>query len=425
VHHLPKKSHQDVLAYMTAMEDDAKEMKEKTLEEYSPIEQNCTLHRIAFLRVDNHTARMLAAIKSQAAYQNETAELKAAMDSYTAKVSAWKQVYANMTLRQPEIQKEIDNTTLTCYGHLELHNRLIATLKELKTATDSSGSTALLEESMDDTLKLRIASLVGENPSAETMAKAYGTLLNSIRKEKSLKGVECEEKMKVLDEELKEVISTHTSLHQKITEHNSYVKSVLQPKLEAVLVNMKRDNKRASALLKLRAQRDHEFKIHETECKRKEREHNDELVNLHAMENAITLIRGALGTKKNQITVGMAEKKLKAEADKAILAGADKKDQDFFDYMPRLRKHLKRLDKDGTYRGTSEEIVEGGRKPEAADKHGCNRSAGFSYCTFSKRCQRMWEEPCTYQAEVDSDRAAKNVGKMPERQRSVTNPEMQ
>jgi len=125
--------------------------------------------------------------------------------------------------------------------------------------------------------------------------------------------------------------------------------------------------------------------------------------------------------------VRVAERKLKAEAEKAEEEGAEREDQDFFEYMPRLRKHLKRLDKSGAYSGTSEQIVESGMKPEAADKHGCNRLAGFSYCTFSKRCQRMWEEPCTYEAEeLNAKQAKDNVDeKVGSDKRRITNPEMQ
>ena len=71
---------------------------------------------------------------------------------------------------------------MTCYGHLELHKRLISTLKELKKASASKVSdTALLEESMDESLKIRIANMVGRNPSPEALVKAYGLLLNSIQ----------------------------------------------------------------------------------------------------------------------------------------------------------------------------------------------------------------------------------------------------
>ena len=74
--------------------------------------------------------------------------------------------------------------------------------------------------------------------------------------------------------------------------------------------------------------------------------------------------------------------------------------------MPKLSAAIAAYKKGNKFSAPTDDEVEGGAFPDALDKHGCKTSAGFTYCTFSGKCQRMWEEPCYYHPEVESNRRA-------------------
>ena len=145
-----KEAKSQVLPYMESMKDDAEKLILKTTEEYAPVAKNCSAHYHAFYRVANKTEEVLASIKSQEVYQNETDALKEKIRKYTDQLSNAKEQYANETLEQNALSLEKENKTMECFSHLDLHKRMVKMLKKLKKAmsavkSNKNGSPSLLK----------------------------------------------------------------------------------------------------------------------------------------------------------------------------------------------------------------------------------------------------------------------------------------
>ena len=78
-----------------------------------------------------------------------------------------------------------------------------------------------------------------------------------------------------------------------------------------------------------------------------------------------------------------------------------------YEYMPRLANAIKKYQQAGTFVAPTDDEIDAGSQPNKVDKYGCNNYAGYTWCTFNKKCQRHWEEPCYYHAEVASNLRAK------------------
>ena len=109
---MPKtKTNLGILAYMETMKDDADKLIETTHAEYIPVAKNCSAHTVAFERVGNKTEEVLASIKSQDAYQNETDALKAEMRIYSDQLSHMKESFQNATEEQNTVGVQHENKT--------------------------------------------------------------------------------------------------------------------------------------------------------------------------------------------------------------------------------------------------------------------------------------------------------------------------
>jgi hypothetical protein len=412
---LPKDStHTSILAYMDMMEEDAKKMQSDAIASYEPIALNCSLNRVAYIRTANHTQRILNAIKSNEEYENETAKIQSQITQEIEKVAAWKETYRKATKDQIQIQYAMDNSTVSCLGHFNQHKRMLSTLHELERSSKRHPDLepmSLLEssETMTDSLKEQVLSMIShEQPSPEALSKAFTLLVNTIRTEKEKKSAECEANLKTLDAQHKNAKETHTLMHKKITRASDVLLRLKQT-LTKKLLEKSQDNKKANALERLTAKRDKEFKELEITCNKNKFAHEDEMKNLKTMVSALALVRESLASHQKsspQTVLDMAEKELKRKADEALKEGVldenadDKAINANFASAPMLRKHLQRLKKNGQFQGTSIEDIESGNNLGGIDAHGCNIGAGYSFCKSSKRCQRLWEEPCYYQGDL-------------------------
>merc|ERR1712072_1681694 len=96
------------------------------------VAKNCSAHTVAFERVGNKTEEVLASIKSQDAYQNETDALKAEMRIYSDQLSLMKKSFRNATEEQNTVGVHHENKALACFSHMDLHKRMVKMLKKLK-----------------------------------------------------------------------------------------------------------------------------------------------------------------------------------------------------------------------------------------------------------------------------------------------------
>ena len=193
----------------------------KTTEEYAPVAKNCSAHYHAFYRVANKTEEVLASIKSQEVYQNETDALKEKIRKYTDQLSNAKEQYANETLEQNALSLEKENKTMECFSHLDLHKRMVKMLKKLKKAmaavkNNKNGSPSFIEAdsklsfgAIGKRIWIKVNEYIEEQnleaTSVSTMpvANAFRILVTDIQKEKDMKASKCEEDLAIWKQSLR------------------------------------------------------------------------------------------------------------------------------------------------------------------------------------------------------------------------------
>lgn len=423
---MPKtKTNLGILAYMETMKDDADKLIETTHAEYIPVAKNCSAHTVAFERVGNKTEEVLASIKSQDAYQNETDALKAEMRIYSDQLSHMKESFQNATEEQNTVGVQHENKTLECFSHMDLHKRMVKMLKKLKKGMAKSVEkkkdepTMLLEMDTDMVQSLRSmaeeygmkslnklksqildASRATALPSAIT--SAFRILVSDIKKEKDMKAHKCEEQLGDMEMKLKAAKAVTSNLYPKINKWNKFVDKILKPRMKKLKASMHADNERVKSILKLQAHRNRKFAEHKATCNRKKQEYEEEINNAKSMLEAIAMIKKAIEnpTMAVKYAVRDVEKSLRKQA-----ANVDESQE--YEYMPRLANAIKKYQQAGTFVAPTDDEIDAGSQPNKVDKYGCNNYAGYTWCTFNKKCQRHWEEPCYYHAEVASNLRAK------------------
>lgn len=253
-----------------------------------------------------------------------------------------------------------------------------------------------------NTLKNRI--LEATSVSTMPVANAFRILVTDIQKEKDMKASKCEEDLGNMEAKFKDSTAITKSLYPKISKWTAYLSKLLKPMLRKVTAEMKADNQRVISIQQLQSRRNKLFEEHQVMCRHKKDEYDEEIKNAHSMLEAISMIRKAVENPSMAVKYAVrdVEQSLRKQA-----ALAEKKDEaEEYGYMPKLSAAIAAYKKGNKFFAPSDDEVEGGAFPNVLDKHGCKTSAGYTYCTFSGKCQRMWEEPCYYHPEVESNRRA-------------------
>jgi hypothetical protein len=368
----------------------------------------------------------MASIKSQDQYQKEVDALKDEMRKYTDQLSLMKETYANATHEQDLLGVQHENKTVDCLSHLDLHKRMVNMLKKLKRAmakkqeqqemtptsfiemdTDMMQSLRSMAEEYGmkslSTLKTQILQATHNSNLPGKVTEAFRILVSDIQKEKEMKANKCEEELGEFQSKIQESRAITKALHPKITKFNTYTEKVLKPKLEKLTASMKADNERLISLQQLQTHRNRKFEEHKVACNRKKEEFEEEIKNAKGMLGALALIHKAI------VNPSMATKYAVYDVEKSLRkqAAESEKEDDELGYMPKLTKALEKYKRGNKYVAPTDDEIDAGAQPDKLDKYGCNNSAGYTYCVFNKRCQRMWQEPCLYHPEVVSNNNAK------------------